>query len=213
MSSVWPTRFHPPVQHHHVVELQALGAVGGEQEQTPLFPVHLVAPLGQPFYEVVVHRRFVAAGFQNVFVNAFPEQFDPGTDGLVIYPTVENACGHEIIFPPLQAVQTERKRPRRTFTIDDEVFELLTRLADDVDVSRSRLLEQLMSQDHEVYERLTNMAQQARAGRHQFLEHLILRAEAVWNFSRHHRLCRGLGGSCGARIQSLAIVADLRDVA
>ena len=107
--------------------------------------------------------------------------------------------------------QTERKRPRRTFTMDDEVFERLTRLAEDADISRSRLIEQLVGQDHEVYERLTqlatsaelgpgeflervlllgsdpyewltNMAKQARANEAQFLEHLILRAEAIWNF-------------------------------
>ena len=107
--------------------------------------------------------------------------------------------------------QSERKRPRRTFTMDDEVFERLTLLAEDADISRSRLLEQMVGQDHEVYERLTqlatsaelgpgeflervlllgsdpyewltNMAQQARANEAQFLEHLILRAEAIWNF-------------------------------
>ena len=93
----------------------------------------------------------------------------------------------------------------------DEVFELLTRMSEDADVSRSRLLEQLVCQGHEAYERLTqaaagaevsageflervvflddepyerltNMANQARADRRQFLEHLIFRAEAVWNF-------------------------------
>ena len=109
--------------------------------------------------------------------------------------------------------QPERKRarPRRTFTIDDEVFERLTRLAEDADISRSRLIEQLVGYDHEAYERLTylatgaeinpgeflervvflesdpyerltKMAQHARADRSQFLEHLLLRAEAVWNF-------------------------------
>ena len=107
--------------------------------------------------------------------------------------------------------QTERKRPRRTFTMDDEVFERLTRLAEDADISRSRLLEQLVGYDHEVYERLTHlatgaelgpgeflervlllgsdpyerltkMAQHARADRSQFLEHLILRAEVIWNY-------------------------------
>ena len=109
--------------------------------------------------------------------------------------------------------QNERKRPRprRTFTMGDEVFEQLTLLADDADTSRSRLLEQLVGQDHEAYERLTQvatsaevslgeflervvllerdpyerltkMAQHARADRSQFLEHLLLRAEAVWNF-------------------------------
>ena len=111
----------------------------------------------------------------------------------------------------MATTQTERKRPRRTFTMDDEVFELLTRLSEDADVSRSRLLEQLVGRDHKAYERLTqaaagaevsagefleqvvfldgdpyerltNMANQARADRRQFLEHLILRAEAVWNF-------------------------------
>ena len=109
--------------------------------------------------------------------------------------------------------QNERKRPRprRTFTMGDEVFEQLTLLADDADTSRSRLLEQLVGQDHEAYERLTQvatsaevslggfleravflehepyerltkMAQQARANEAQFLEHLILRAEAIYNF-------------------------------
>ena len=107
--------------------------------------------------------------------------------------------------------QNERKRPRRTFTMGDEVFERLTLLADDADTSRSRLLEQLVGQDHEAYERLTQvatgaevgrveflervvflqsdphdklttMAQRARANEAQFLEHLILRAEAIYNF-------------------------------
>ena len=107
--------------------------------------------------------------------------------------------------------ESKRARPRRTFTMDDEVFERLTRLAEDADISRSRLLEQMVGQDHEVYERLTqlatsaelgpgeflervvflgrdpyelltNMAKQARANEGQFLEHLILRAELIWNF-------------------------------
>ena len=95
--------------------------------------------------------------------------------------------------------------------MDDEVFDLLTRLSADADVSRSRLLEQLVGRDHEAYEqltqaasgaevspgeflervvflqsdpyeRLTNMVRQARANEVQFLEHLIVRAEAVYNF-------------------------------
>ena len=107
--------------------------------------------------------------------------------------------------------ESKRTRPRRTFTMDDEVFENLTQLAEDADISRSRLLEQLVGLDHaayvrltqvatsaevspgefleravflehEPYERLTNMAQQARANEAQFLEHLILRAEAIYNF-------------------------------
>ena len=107
--------------------------------------------------------------------------------------------------------ESKRTRPRRTFTMDDEVFENLTQLAEDADISRSRLLEQLVGLDHaayelltqaasgvevspvqflehvvflqsDPYERLTNMAQQARANESQFLEHLILRAEAIYNF-------------------------------
>ena len=107
--------------------------------------------------------------------------------------------------------ESKRARPRRTFTMDDEVFERLTLLAQGTDTSRSRLLEQLVGQDHEAYERLTKvatsaevspgeflehvvflqsdpyerlttMAQQARANEAQFLEHLILRAEAIYNF-------------------------------
>ena len=95
--------------------------------------------------------------------------------------------------------------------MDDEVFEQLTRMAEDADISWSRLLEQLVGQEHEAYERLTqvatsaevslgefleravllgrdpyerltNMVTQARANEAQFLEHLILRAEAIWNF-------------------------------
>ena len=107
--------------------------------------------------------------------------------------------------------ESKRARPRRTFTMDDEVFERLTRLAEDADISRSRLIEQLVGYDHEAYERLTHlatgaeinpgeflervlllgsdpyerltkMAQHARADRSQFLEHLILRAEVIWNY-------------------------------
>ena len=107
--------------------------------------------------------------------------------------------------------ESKRTRPRRTFTMDDEVFENLTQLAEDADISRSRLLEQLVGLDHaayelltqaasgvevspvqflehvvflqsDPYERLTTMAQRARANEAQFLEHLILRAEAIYNF-------------------------------
>ena len=41
---------------------------------------------------------------------------------------------------------------------DDEAFELLTRLADDADVSRSRLIEKMVGQDHKAHEQLTNAA-------------------------------------------------------
>ena len=107
--------------------------------------------------------------------------------------------------------QHDRKRPRRTFTMDDAAFEHLTYLAEAADVSRSRFLEQLVLNDHaayeqfttaaasaevspcalldqsvyleaDAYERLTDMASQARANRSQFLEHLVLRAEAIYNF-------------------------------
>ena len=60
--------------------------------------------------------------------------------------------------------ESKRARPRRTFTMDDEVFERLTRLAEDADISRSRLLEQMVGQDHEVYERLTQLATSAELG-------------------------------------------------
>ena len=52
----------------------------------------------------------------------------------------------------------QRKRPRRTFTMDGEVFERLTRLADNADVSRNRFIEKMVGQDHEAYEQLTNAA-------------------------------------------------------
>ena len=125
--------------------------------------------------------------------------------------------------------------------MDDEVFELLTRLSEDADVSRSRLLEKLVGHDHEAYERLTHaasgaevsageflervvflrdepyerlthMAQQARADRRQFLEHLILRAEAVWNFQPPPPpLPRPWWKDPVPELP--AIVSDLRDVA
>ena len=69
----------------------------------------------------------------------------------------------------MAVAQSERKRPRRTFTMDDEVFEQLTRLAEDADISRSRLLEQLVSQDHEVYEQLTQAAASAEVSPGEFL--------------------------------------------
>ena len=107
--------------------------------------------------------------------------------------------------------ESKRTRPRRTFTMDDAVFENLTRLAEDADISRSRLLELLVGYDHEAYEqltqvasgaevgrveflervvflqsdphdKLTTLAQRARANEAQFLEHLILRAEAIYNY-------------------------------
>ena len=107
--------------------------------------------------------------------------------------------------------QTDRKRPRRTFTMGDDVFELLTQLAEDGDVSRSRLLESFVVRDHEVYElllrvaavaavspaeflqrvvcldvdayeRLTHMARHARVSEAQFLAHLLVRADVVWHF-------------------------------
>ena len=87
-----------------MVELQALGAVGGEQKQSPLFPVYLASPLGQPLDEVV-DGRLSAAGFQNVFGNAFLEQFDLGTGGLVVDPIVEVGGGYQVAFPSVQPVQ------------------------------------------------------------------------------------------------------------
>ena len=66
--------------------------------------------------------------------------------------------------------------------MDDEVFEQLTRLAEDADISRSRLIEQLVGQDHEAYEQLTHAATSAEVRPGVFLEHLVLRAEAVYNF-------------------------------
>ena len=65
-------------------------------------------------------------------------------------------------------------RRRRTFIMDNEVFERLTRLAEDADISRSRLLEQLVGQDHEAYERLTQLATSAELSPGEFLERVVL---------------------------------------
>ena len=49
----------------------------------------------------------------------------------------------------------------------------LTRLAEDADTSRSRLLEQLVGQDHEAYERLTQVATGAEVSLGEFLERAV----------------------------------------
>ena len=64
-------------------------------------------------------------------------------------------------------------RPRRTFIMDNEVFERLTRLAEDADISRSRLLEQLVGQEHEAYERLMQLAIGAEVSPGKFLERVV----------------------------------------
>ena len=56
---------------------------------------------------------------------------------------------------------------------DDEAFELLTRLADDADVSRSRLIEKMVGQDHEAYERLTGAAALVEVSLGEFLERVV----------------------------------------
>ena len=69
--------------------------------------------------------------------------------------------------------QTERRRPKRTFTMDDKAFELLTQLAEDVDVSRSRLLERLVGLDHEAYEKLTQAAAGVEVSASEFLDRVV----------------------------------------
>ena len=59
------------VQHDDVIELQPLGAVGGQQEQSVLAPPDFPSPLGQPLDEVS-GRRFPIADFQSVLIYGFP---------------------------------------------------------------------------------------------------------------------------------------------
>ena len=56
---------------------------------------------------------------------------------------------------------------------DDEAFELLTRLADDADVSRSRLIEKMVGQDHEAHEQLTDAAALVEVSLGEFLERAV----------------------------------------
>ena len=65
---------------------------------------------------------------------------------------------------------------------EHEAYERLMQLDIGAEVSPGKFLERVVFLEHEPYEQLTNMAQQARANEAQFLEHLILRAEAIWNF-------------------------------
>ena len=65
---------------------------------------------------------------------------------------------------------------------EHEAYERLMQLVIGAEVSPGKFLERVVFLEHEAYEQLTNMAQQARANEAQFLEHLILRAEAIWNF-------------------------------
>ena len=64
------------IKHNHVVELQALGAMGGQQHEPALAATQFLSPLGQPFDEVVP-RIFRATGLQRVFGFAFLQQFGP----------------------------------------------------------------------------------------------------------------------------------------
>ena len=41
------------IQHDHVVELQALGAMGGQQQQSALTATYIPRPFGQPLDEAV----------------------------------------------------------------------------------------------------------------------------------------------------------------
>ena len=50
----------------------------------------------------------------------------------------------------------------------------MTRLAEDADISRSRLIEGLVGYDHEVYERLTHLATGAEINPGEFLERVLL---------------------------------------
>ena len=63
-----------------MVELQALGAMGGQQQQPSLAAAHIPSPFGQPFDEVV-HRCFRATGLQLVLSYGFSQQLDPGALG------------------------------------------------------------------------------------------------------------------------------------
>ena len=66
------------VQHGHVVELQSLGAVRGQQQEPVLAPADVAAPVRQPFDDVI-HRHLTAAGLQRVLVDGLAQQVVPGT--------------------------------------------------------------------------------------------------------------------------------------
>ena len=98
--------FPTAVQHGHVIELQSLGAVGGQQQEPALTPAYVPSPLGQPFDEVA-HRRFTAAGFQCVFVDGLPQELVPRTGRMRFGPTVQSGAVDE---PRIDAIRAANLR-------------------------------------------------------------------------------------------------------
>ena len=89
-ADVFPTA----VQHGHMVELESLGAVGGQQQEPALPPAYVASPLGQPFDEVA-HRRFRAAALQSVFFDGLPQELVPGTGRVRFRPIEQGRAVHE----------------------------------------------------------------------------------------------------------------------
>ena len=64
------------VQHHDMVELQSLGAMGGQQQKATLAATRFPAPFGQPFNEMVYwHLR--ATGLYRVVRHGLLQEFGP----------------------------------------------------------------------------------------------------------------------------------------
>ena len=64
------------VQHHDMVELQTLGAMGGQQQKATLSATCFPAPIGHPFNEMV-YRHLRAAGLYRVVRAGLLQEFGP----------------------------------------------------------------------------------------------------------------------------------------
>ena len=72
------------IEHHHMIELQSLGAVRGHQQESALAAAHVPSPLCQPLDEVLHRHLRFAAGLQRVLVHRFAH---PGADlALIEHP-------------------------------------------------------------------------------------------------------------------------------
>ena len=86
-----------------MVELQALGAVRGQKQQSALPAAHLPPPLRQPFEEVGLgHLR--AAGFQGEFIGGFLQQFEPRAGGLLGQPLPQRCAIDDVGFALAQPI-------------------------------------------------------------------------------------------------------------
>ena len=89
------------VQCGHMIELQTLCAVRGQQQKAALAPANVTPPFGQPLDEVA-HRGFPAAGFQRVLVDGLAQQVVPRAGGFRLRSAVQGGAVDDTALPAAQ---------------------------------------------------------------------------------------------------------------